>query len=371
MYSFSFLEFLKKYLSNKNLPDVYHEKESYISSTIKSDISINKLVGDVFCVRGSFLFKNDTSLIKKAEKKPDCLQLIGYNSSENLGFPYSDLLITFGKSNKGYLFKKDQKYHFLFISIPKKYLKNIGKGSLLVKLEDLVQNNGKLSFESVAEINNVFSGNQNNGLVKIQKSVLQVIHILEYEVFSDDLAKYLKENMDTFLTSSIYKSQSLFDVIKEKTAIDKLSINSFFSKELLEHVFKKYFNSTSEAFLTKCKVRKFKEFIKKDVDSFFDDCVVYHRLPIKRMLERFGLDENELNQIYFSKKGLSIQESFEVYKHEYGKNLILNSGLPASRISKRLGFSSLNKFSQNFKKKENFTPSQYHKLSKKAQYDEV
>jgi AraC family transcriptional regulator len=81
--------------------------------------------------------------------------------------------------------------------------------------------------------------------------------------------------------------------------------------------------------------------------------------------ERAGTDYHYLSSLFSSTEGVTIEKYIILQRIERAKELMIYDELNLSEISYKLGYSSLQHFSNQFKKVTGYTPSAFKKLQSK------
>jgi len=82
----------------------------------------------------------------------------------------------------------------------------------------------------------------------------------------------------------------------------------------------------------------------------------------KFLSEKFHHSYQHISSLFSSKEGITIEKYFINQKIEKAKELLVYNELTLSEISYRLGYSSVQHLSNQFKKVTGFTPSEFKKL---------
>jgi len=82
----------------------------------------------------------------------------------------------------------------------------------------------------------------------------------------------------------------------------------------------------------------------------------------KFLSEKFHLSYQHISSLFSSKEGITIEKYFINQKIEKAKELLVYNELTLSEISYKLGYSSVQHLSNQFKKVTGFTPSEFKKL---------
>lgn len=85
----------------------------------------------------------------------------------------------------------------------------------------------------------------------------------------------------------------------------------------------------------------------------------------KYLSDRFHITYQHLSTLFSSKEGITIEKYFINQKIEKAKELLIYNEFTLSEISYRLGYSSVQHLSNQFKKVTGFTPSEFKKLRDK------
>ena len=93
----------------------------------------------------------------------------------------------------------------------------------------------------------------------------------------------------------------------------------------------------------------------------------------KFLAEKFHQSYQHISSLFSSKEGITIEKYFIDQKIEKAKELLVYNELTLSEISYRLGYSSVQHLSNQFKKVTGFTPSEFKKLrvKKRLSLDKV
>ncbi|GGF23958.1 helix-turn-helix domain-containing protein [Echinicola rosea] len=83
------------------------------------------------------------------------------------------------------------------------------------------------------------------------------------------------------------------------------------------------------------------------------------------LTKEIGEDYSKMSHLFSSKEGITIEKYFIKLKLEKAKELLFNQELQLSEIAWKLGYSSVQHLSGQFKKITGMTPSAYKKLKQK------
>jgi AraC family transcriptional regulator len=86
----------------------------------------------------------------------------------------------------------------------------------------------------------------------------------------------------------------------------------------------------------------------------------------KFLAEKFHSSYQHISSLFSSKEGITIEKYFINQKIEKAKELLIYNELNLSEISYKLGYSSVQHLSNQFKKVTGFTPSDFKKLKNKT-----
>lgn len=96
----------------------------------------------------------------------------------------------------------------------------------------------------------------------------------------------------------------------------------------------------------------------RQIEKFIDDNI-YSRICTEDIANVMFLSSRQVNRIVKTSKGMSIKEYIDAKKHDKAKCLLKNNIYSIQEISNILGFSSEYYFSQFFKKREGYSPSDF------------
>ena len=85
----------------------------------------------------------------------------------------------------------------------------------------------------------------------------------------------------------------------------------------------------------------------------------------KYLADKFHTSYQHISSLFSSKEGITIEKYFINQKIEKAKELLVYNELTLSEISYKLGYSSVQHLSNQFKKITGFTPSDFKKLNNK------
>ncbi len=86
----------------------------------------------------------------------------------------------------------------------------------------------------------------------------------------------------------------------------------------------------------------------------------------KYLTDKFHTNYQHISSLFPSKEGITIEKYFINQKIEKAKELLVYNELTLSEISYKLGYSSVQHLSNQFKKITGFTPSDFKKLKNKS-----
>ncbi|WP_375585443.1 helix-turn-helix domain-containing protein [Cyclobacterium xiamenense] len=90
------------------------------------------------------------------------------------------------------------------------------------------------------------------------------------------------------------------------------------------------------------------------------------QFPVSQILsEKTGVSYSRLSQVFSRLQGMTIEQYFIELKIEKAKELLSDASHNISETAWKLGYSSMQHFSAQFKKHTEMTPSQFRKLSRK------
>jgi AraC-like DNA-binding protein len=101
------------------------------------------------------------------------------------------------------------------------------------------------------------------------------------------------------------------------------------------------------------------------------DLIHYHPEMLERvslskyLADKFHTSYQHISSLFSSKEGITIEKYFINQKIEKAKELLVYNELTLSEISYKLGYSSVQHLSNQFKKITGFTPSEFKKLRNK------
>ncbi|OGU71267.1 MAG: AraC family transcriptional regulator [Ignavibacteria bacterium RBG_16_34_14] len=101
------------------------------------------------------------------------------------------------------------------------------------------------------------------------------------------------------------------------------------------------------------------------------DLIYYHPEMLEKvslskyLADKFHTSYQHISSLFSSKEGITIEKYFINQKIEKAKELLVYNELTLSEISYKLGYSSVQHLSNQFKKITGFTPSDFKKLREK------
>src|SRR3990170_3121526 len=112
-----------------------------------------------------------------------------------------------------------------------------------------------------------------------------------------------------------------------------------------------------------------KQFDLKEIKISLIDLIHYksanelEKISLSKFLsDKFHLSYQHISSLFSSKEGITIEKYFINQKIEKAKELLVYNELTLSEISYKLGYSSVQHLSNQFKKITGFTPSDFKKL---------
>lgn len=88
----------------------------------------------------------------------------------------------------------------------------------------------------------------------------------------------------------------------------------------------------------------------------------------KYLSNKFYMSYQHISSVFSSKEGITIEKYFINQKIEKAKELLVYDELTLSEISYKLGYSSVQHLSNQFKKTTGFTPSEFKRLKNKNRF---